>query len=195
MRARPGLVLGAAAPAALFWCSACGGGAPLDSFQAARLIQDHSEFRQLKTITLERVFSGPCGASTDYSDTLLRFRSLGLAELREEAGWKEGRRQAFCRVVLSEDARRDIDSMGMSGRDAPTPAAEHGEIPIASPNFVRLNGVTHPDAHTAEVSFVWQWQPNVVGRKLGISAELKSGTATLWLFDDEWRIRSLRRME
>ena len=173
----------------------CSGAPPAAAALRWTVFKPRGSSRTTPNSGSSRPLRGPCGASTDYSDTLLRFRSLGLAELREEAGWKEGRRQAFCRVVLSEDARRDIDSMGMSGRDAPTPAAEHGEIPIASPNFVRLNGVTHPDAHTAEVSFVWQWQPNVVGRKLGISAELKSGTATLWLFDDEWRIRSLRRME
>lgn len=195
MRAPAASLLGAAAVlAALLSCSACGGGASLDAFQAARIIQDHAEFRRLKTVRLEGLLSGPCSAPRDYSDMLLRFRSLGLAELREESGWRDSRRQVFCRVVLSEEARRDIDSTGWP-EGAASPGAESAEIPIATPNFVRLDGISHPDAFTAEVTFRWQWQPNMLGRKLGVGPGLMPGTATLWLYDGEWRLRSLQRME
>ncbi len=139
---------------------------------------------------MEAFRPGNCESALSASDNWRQFRQLGLIEVRPGSRWDEGRQYAVCEVVLTEETRREINSLS-SQPEAPN-LRDSIDIPVGERNFVRVLNVGGGDRESAEVNFAWQWQPNLLGRKLGVSTRIRTGNATLWQYEDGWRLVKLQ---
>jgi hypothetical protein len=178
---RRGLIWLAIAALMFLAAQGCGSEPVPDRLTIAQLIQNADEFRKPRTLHLSRTFRGGCETALANADHWRQLANLALILVHDGE-------HGVCTVELSEEVRRETSRTTFAENSLPPLTADEIEIPIAVRNFLRVLDFRPPEAQSLQARFAWEWQPNLMGRKLGLERTARTGTAVFWLDSDGWRL-------
>lgn len=152
--------------------TACQQNPPLDRFEILRVIQNEKNFQQPLLLSVARVSAAGCGQAVSITKGWRRLIDLGIIGISEI--------RSGCEAALTSDARQILGIRPTDARLTP-----NLEIPSARRNIVSLD---RQDAvgGGVEVRFSWNWDPNEIGRRVGLPAKVLNGRAEIQLVRDTW---------
>lgn len=144
---------------------------PLDRIEILRVIQNERGFQAPLTASIPRVVEAGCGQAPSAAKgwaKLIAARVIELSPVR-----------SGCEALLTAEARQIL------GVRASTPLTPELEIPVARRNIVSVDN-EYSSGGSVDIAFTWNWDPNEIGRRVGLPSKFFRGRAELQIVRDIW---------
>ena len=158
-------------PIAALLLTGCRQDPPLDRIEILRVVQNEAGFQAPLAVTIPRVVEAGCGQAPSTAKgwaKLLAARVIELSTVR-----------SGCEAVLTAETRQIL------GVRTSTPLTPELEIPVARRNIVSVDN-EYSSGGSVDITFTWNWDPNEIGRRVGLPSKFFRGRAELQIVRDIW---------